>query len=369
MEFASLTELAYEDFMDVKDFKAEFDDLYADFSESSRRVFVNSIVFGMVGAQNIKGVRFVDGKIRRGTDLMTTAEKSQEGKAIKELQAAQDKILGEEFIQTKDTEGNVTGGRRKTYEDLSGKDKEKYDAYQKQIEQIHAMYMVEMQSVLLDTKNPDFEKNFDRIHTKPKNKFIQEAVGKDSNGEYIYKGFEVEFIDGNSVYGPLNKNQASVISPAQYIQGGGKNGKDLIKFDKVKFNKEGYKGKEIHEIIGHAAFQAVLSSRKGLDVKFQKRMADVFRQYDTQLGKMLGKGIPNAPESLKEIIEILEQGKSSKIKDKEYLAYMLEIFSNPNAYYEIVAPSAIKEIKQEFTSFLKSLFLVINQKLKTQKIL
>lgn len=364
MEFASLTELAYEDFMDVKDFKAEFDDLYGDFSETSRRVFVNSIVFGMVGAQNIKGVRFVDGKVRRGTDLMTTAEKSAEGAAIKELQAAQDKILGEEFIQTKDSEGNVTGGRRKNYKDLKGSEKEKYDAYQKQIDQIHAMYMIEMQSVLLDTKNPDFEKNFDKIHTKPKNKFIQEAVGKDSNGEYIYKGFEVEFIDGNSVYGPLNKNQASVMSPAQYIKGGGKNGKDLIKFDKTKYNKEGYKGKEIHEIIGHAAFEAVLSSRKGLDVKFQKRMADVFRQYDTQLGKMLGKGIPNAPESLKEIIEILEQGRSSKIKDKEYLAYMLEIFSNPNAYYEIVAPSAIKEIKQEFTSFFEEFIPGYKPKIK-----
>jgi hypothetical protein len=363
MEFASLTELAYEDFMDVKDFKAEFNDLYGDFSEASKRVFVNSIVFGMVGAQKIKAVRFVDGKIRRGTDIMSTSEKSSEGAAIMELQEAQQKILGNEFIQTKDVEGNVTGARRKTYEDLKGREKEKFDAYQQQIDQIQAMFAIESMAIKLDTKNPEFEQNFDRIHTQPKNKFIQEAVGRNEKGEYIYKGFEVEFIEGSSVY-EFVYNPIQRMSPAQYIKGGGKNGKDLIKFDKEKFDKEGYKGKEIHEIIGHAAFEAVLSSRKGLDVKFQKRMADVFRKYDAKLGKMLGKDIPNAPESLKEIIELLEQGRSNTIKDKEYLAYMLEIFSNPNAYYNIVAPTAIKEIKEEFTSFFEEFIPGYKPKIK-----
>ena len=149
MEFASLTELAYEDFMDVKDFKAEFNDLYGDFSEASKRVFVNSIVFGMVGAQKIKAVRFVDGKIRRGTDIMSTSEKSSEGAAIMELQEAQQKILGNEFIQTKDVEGNVTGARRKTYEDLKGREKEKFDAYQQQIDQIQAMFAIESMAIKL----------------------------------------------------------------------------------------------------------------------------------------------------------------------------------------------------------------------------
>ncbi len=35
------------------------------------------------------------------------------------------------------------------------------------------------------------------------------------------------------VYNPIQR-----MSPAQYIKGGGKNGKDLIKFDKEKFDKE-----------------------------------------------------------------------------------------------------------------------------------
>tara|TARA_Y100000766_G_scaffold143825_1_gene123626 strand:- start:615 stop:9467 length:8853 start_codon:yes stop_codon:yes gene_type:complete len=345
MELATLTETAYEDFMDVKDFSAEFNDLYGNMDETTQRFITNSFVFGLVGAHNIKAFRMrPGGKIGLGTDLMTTGAKFR---AIKEIKQAQEGLLKKAGI--------------KDYKDLKGEAKEKYDAYTETIHQFERMTIVEEMSKELDVTDPNFEANFEKRYTRPFEKIIQEAVGKDANGNYLYKGYDVRFVEGKNKNFHGGKN----MSPAQFIEGGGKQGKDLIIFNKEVYNKDGYKGKEIHEFIGHAAFRAIESANPGMTLQFKKNMANIFHKYDKEIGKSLTKNLDNAPESLKKIIEILESGRGREIKNEEYLAYMLEAFSNPNLYYELYATSAVKEIKSNITSFMEEIIPGYQPKIKT----
>ena len=342
MELASITELAYEDFMDVKDFKAEFNDMYGDMSDVTQRLVTNSLVFGLVGAHNVKALRVKPGgKIGLGVDLMSTGAKER---ASLELQEAQDKILN---------------GRK--YEELSKEEKSKYDGYQETKDTFAQMVILEEMANELDTKNPEFESNFKKRYTEPFQKIIQEAVGRNEKGEFLYKGYDVRFVDGKNKNFHGGKN----MSPAQFLQGGGKGGKDLIIFNKEVYNKEGYKGKEIHEMIGHAAFRAIESANPGMTLQFKKNMAQVFHKYDKQIGKSLTKDYDKAPESLKKIIDLLESGRGSEIKNEEYLAYMLEAFSNPSLYYELYATSLVKEVKANFTSFFEEMIPGYQPKIKT----
>jgi hypothetical protein len=336
MEGASIVELAWEDFMDVKDFGSEFKDMYGSFDDVAQRMIVNSFVFGLVGATHL-----------RKTDLMSTGAKQR---TIESLHAK---------IKELNDKPNLTSS-----------EKAKLEGYRSTQKTLAHMFMLEEQAHQLNTKSENFEANFEKRYTKPFQKIIQEAIGKNNKGEYLWKGYDVRFTDSEKSFG-LFQNQQNfdklTAPPAKYIKGGGKDGKDLVVFDKARYGKEGYVGKEIHELIGHAAFEAITSGPNGkaLEINFQGRMANMFHKYDKQLGKTLTKGLDKVPPSLKKIIDLLEQGKGNEIKDREYLAYMLEAFSNPNTYYELYATSAVKEGIANFTSFFEEFIPGYKPKIKT----
>jgi len=322
MELASITELAWDDFMDIKDFRAEFNDMYGDFDEVVQRLIINSFVFAIVGAHHFKK-----------TDFMTTNMKRR---TIVKLKQKQEELLGK-------------GGRNILPENLNSKDKAKYDGYQKTIETLDYMFKVETMAKDLNPDNPKFEENFQKRRTDVLNHVIKEAVGKDpESGKYYYKGYYVKFVDKNSLEAPANG------ALAEYVEGISTGVKDKVVISREVYER-GYKGKEIHEMVGHAAFNAIMSrpQNKNMAIRFNKKMSTIFKKYDKKIMASLLGLEGGVPIGLKDMIEKIEGDKSNEIKSEEYLAYMLEAFATPELYYDLTANTVVKEIKQEFTSFFE----------------
>ena len=322
MELASVTELAWEDMMGHKDFRGHFNSMYGDLDEVAQRLITNSLVFSIVGATSIHHLK--------KSDFMTTGQKRKTILALLEKQ---------ELL-----EGKGKPGRNIKPENLKGEAKEKWDGYQKTIETLYNMWKVETMAKELDPKDAKFEETFQKRYTDPFNQIIKEAVGKNEKGEYYYKGYDVKFVDQNSVEAPSSGGVAEFIP--------GKGGKDLVIISREVYER-GYKGKEIHEMIGHAAFNAITSRNPNLKRRFNARMVDVFRKYDKKIAQSLLGLKDGVPIGLKDIIEKIEGGRSNEIKSEEYLAYMLEAFARPELYYDLTANTVVKEMKQEFTSFFE----------------
>jgi len=310
MEFAQVAELAYDDLMDNRDFRTEFDSLYKDFDESSRRILVNSIVFNLIGAQHL-----------RKTDFMSTGAKY---KTMMEVAKKQNDLLG--FVPTKGVEGETTGAKKKKYEDLSPKDKKKYDAYGKQVELLDQMIQVETQAWNLDISNPNFEGNFKKRYTDRINGSLKAIIGE------AYKPVKVEFVDGK-----LESGNVAEYRPSD---------------KKVIISRETYqaesKGKEIHELVGHHALRSIFDSQPGLKMKFNTKMSELFKAQDN----MLGAAVTGFDVKLSEAINKFYKGENKDIKAEEFLAYMLEAFSKPEVYYTTEGRNMALDIRSE----LKSIF-------------
>ena len=324
MEFAQVAELAYDDLMDNRDFRTEFNSLYKDFDEPSRRLLVNSFVFGLIGAQHLKK-----------TDFMSTGAKY---KVMMEVAQKQQDLLG--FTQTKGVEGETKGAKRKTYEDLSPKDKKKYDAYGKQIELLDQMIQVETQAWNLDTENPNFEGNFKKRYTDRINSSLKAIIGEN------YKPVKVEFVDGK-----LDSGNVAEYRPSD---------------KKVIISRETYqaesKGKEIHELIGHHALRAIFDNQPGLKMKFNTKMSELFKAQDN----MLGAAVTGFDVKLSEAIQKFYKGENKDIKAEEFLAYMLEAFSKPEVYYTQVGRTMALDIKSELQSIFQEAGLYV-PKIKNAK--
>ena len=208
MEFAQVAELAYDDLMDNRDFKTEFDSLYGDMSDVSKRILVNSFVFNIIGAQHLKK-----------TDFMSTGAKY---KTMMEVSKKQQDLLS--FVETKGIEGQTTGAKRLKPEDLGPKEKAKYDAYQKQIEVLDQMIQVENKAWSLDAENPKFESNFKKQYTDKINGALKPIIGEK------YKPVKVDFVDGKLESGNIAEylpSDARVIISREVYQAKGK-GKDCL---------------------------------------------------------------------------------------------------------------------------------------------
>ena len=315
MEFAQVAELAYDDLMDNRDFKTEFDSLYGDMSDVSKRILVNSFVFNIIGAQHLKK-----------TDFMSTGAKY---KTMMEVSKKQQDLLG--FVETKGVEGKTTGAKRLKPEDLGPKEKSKYDAYQKQIEVLDQMIQVETQAWNLDASNPKFESNFKKRYTDKINGALKPIIGEK------YKPVKVDFVDRKLESGNIAEYLDSPTNP------------------RVIISREAYqangKGKEIHELLGHHTMRSIFQANPGYAMKFNKKMSEIFKSQDN----MLGAAVTGFDVKLSEAINKFYKGETKDVKAEEFLSYMLEAYSKPEVYYTTegrnMALDIVSELKSVFQEF------------------
>ena len=299
-QLAIVSEAAYDDLMGDRDFQAAMDDHFGDLE--FKDIITEAIVFGIVGASHTKK-----------SDFMRTKDKYD---AVVELTKEMENLIPLE-------------GREK----MSAKDKSKYDAYYDAKSKLQQQIMVETNALELDPNSKDFQKNFDAKYTKPMEAAIKAVIPE-------YKGAEVKFVDGR-------KQMKEESNAAEFREGGGTDGKDLILIDKNSYTP----GKTVHEFT-HMAMENYFKKNPGMEAKFTKKMEKIFGKFNFEAfeGTKL-------EEFIKEGYKIdgrTTSGKSTSAR--EYLAYMTEILSDPKIYNQKVATSFFKEAKQEVLSIMEENF-------------
>ena len=121
--------------------------------------------------------------------------------------------------------------------------------------------MVETSALELDVKHKDFESNFDAKYTKPMEAAIKAVIPE-------YNGVEIKWTDGR-------KLMSEESNSAEYRQGGGTEGKDLIIIDKNSYTP----GKTVHEFT-HMAMENYFAKNEGMEAKFTKKMEKIFGEFN-----------------------------------------------------------------------------------------
>ena len=312
-ELATTVGLGYEDLMDNANFANEFNALYGDLSETTRRILVNSMVFGIAGVGSVKK-----------TDLMSTGAKL---KAITDIEVKKQELLGKDLIQSTNPDGKVFA-RQRTKEDLSPADKKKYEALESAQINLQNLYLNEAYEGDLNVNSPEFETNFKKRFTDPMTKAIQNVIPE-------FKGFNTKFGSGEKFrnqYFEKDANGKDTGNTAEWDPN-----TNTVYFDKSKYNA----GKPLHEFT-HIAMGAYFDKNPTAKRNFTKKMEVLFK--DFEIGDYKGAELM---EAIKE-----KYGKDKELNSEEYLAFMTEFLSNPNVYYSKVAPNFVKEITAEIKDIL-----------------
>ncbi len=334
-ELATVAGLGYEDLMDNKDFSNEFNALYGDLSETSRRLLVNSMVFGIAGVGSVKK-----------TDLMSTGAKLS---AIKDIEIKKQELLGKDLIQSTSPDGK-TFARQKTENDLNPADKKKYEALESAQINLQKLYLSEAFERDLDVNSPEFETNFNKRFTQPLTKAIQTVIPE-------YKGFNVKFGSGEKFRKQFFEKDSEGNDAKNSAEWHPET--NTVYFDKAKYNA----GKPLHEFT-HIALDAYFTKNPTAKKNFLTKMQVLFKDFEFPVDPLLGKEyINNFTGKLergtqvvtgKELIDAIDKkykGNKEK-KAEEFLAFMSEYLTNPDAYYDKVAPNFIKEITADIKDIL-----------------
>ena len=330
-EGAGVAELAYESFMGDKNFKAEFDEMYKDFSTVSRRAIVNSMVFGLTGFTHVK----------RG-DFMTTQRKYE---VISELKNEVNNLMGQklDFVDgfsselKVDKDGVVIPDAlkpKKQFKDLSPKDQKKFAEYTQRIQTLNQEIQAQTMHHKLDPNSKNFEKDFDKMITEPMNRAMKSLVPN-------FEGVKVKFGRRSDPKTPMfKKNFDSAGNTAQYNP----------KTKEMFFDLDAYTaGKPPHEFT-HVALNAYLEANPGMKLNFTKNLGKVFEGFD--FGEFEGTELA---KRIKERYNIdLRTWKGKNLAAEEYLAFMGEFLADPKVYYSNpdLASTFMNQVRLEVKDFL-----------------
>ena len=330
-EGAGVAELAYESFMGDKNFKAEFDEMYKDFSTVSRRAIVNSMVFGLTGFTHVK----------RG-DFMTTQRKYE---VISELKNEVNNLMGQklDFVDgfsselKVDKDGVVIPDAlkpKKQFKDLSPKDQKKFAEYTQRIQTLNQEIQAQTMHHKLDPNSKNFEKDFDKMITEPMNRAMKALVPN-------FEGVKVKFGRRSDPKTPMfKKNFDSAENTAQYNP----------KTKEMFFDLDAYTaGKPPHEFT-HVALNTYLEANPGMKLNFTKNLGKVFEGFD--FGEFEGTELA---KRIKERYNIdLRTWKGKNLAAEEYLAFMGEFLADPKVYYTNpdLASTFMNQVRLEVKDFL-----------------
>ena len=334
-ETAQVSELAYESLMGDKNFKDEFEELYSDFDEVSRRMLVNSMVFSLTGVTHVK----------KG-DFQSTRQKY---KLIAELEKRRNALMNipKDPKAEVEKDGVILPTTKKKYDDLSPKEKKKFNEYSERILKLSQQVQVETMHHKLDPNSKNFEKDFNKMVTKPMNKGIQSVVPE-------FEGVKVRFGKGKDFRRKnfqTNEKGEDLGNTAQYNPE-----TNEMFFDLNKYTA----GKPAHEFT-HAATEAYFKANPTAERNFTKRMGQIFKDFD--FGEFSGTELE---ARIKEVYGTdLRTTQGKNLTAKEYLAFMAEIMADPKIYY--TNPKLASSFMNEFRLEVKDILIESGLKTPTPK--
>ena len=316
-EGAELFSTVYEDMMDNRVFATEFDKHFGDLSEVGRRMLVNTLVFSIAGIHNVKS-----------TDLMSTGQNARNRyRVIGELDGKMEKILP----------GSTKKFSPKEFEKLSPENQKTFEAYNEGKSKMIQLVENETRHIKLNPESKNFEVNFKKMVVDPYVAGIKRVVPE-------FQGFDMIWGEGKAFRKTYGFSETGT---AKYLPSK-KGKKALIALDKNTYTA----GKSVHEFT-HAAINAQFEAHPELKKRFTEKMSKIFEGFDFN-----GIGSKELQERIQKVEGI--DPKSVKLKDlaktaEEYLAYMGEFLTNPQAYYGAngkLASTFLNEVRLEVKDML-----------------
>ncbi len=289
MEVAGITEAAYDDLMDNKDFSAAFNELYGDLDEVGQRVMLNTVMFNILGFKGLKK-----------TDLQSTNTKIY-------------------------TRGLLEAKLEKQVQEQ--KPQEEIESTYKEIAELQKLIAYETGAADLNPKSPTYEADVKRIYVEPLNKAIAQQVPG-------YKGIVLKVGEGKQW---RDANGLKENENGKYVRS-----ENIIYLDKSRPNALSVL---FHEA-AHASLDSYFEANPQAKETFNTNVAKIFE--NQVIAKVRGKELIG--KDLKENVDKTYKEENLNDKDlaEEYIAQMIEQITNPEFYFTQYAPSFISEIRNEF---------------------
>ena len=392
MEFASITELAWDNLKGERDWESHMKILYGDHDEIEKRILSHALAFGINGLHKVdyrKGKdlypafakkRVIDRITEKQNKMMEEVMGEKEWKEYRkglsskekvdlamEISRLEQELFGEyeEYIVYKDgtrrkitrtTAANIkpgdlppgakiitrtsTGGKLpEGFEKLSKKAREKWLTWEASKRDVRDLYHHLMLNEKLDKNLPteELEKNVREISLDPFNKMMRNLTDgkhKDIDIAFVEKPWlDLKLITGKDGIKRWKSVQSK--DEARYNPNTGK-----IEFLKSAFNP----GKIAHEFT-HVMLRNLLKEYN-LEDQFVARMKEVFSDYNFHVGYDVQGNV--ALISGKELGKAIKgQKEYREVQNEEFLAFMGEFLASPEMYNKYVAPAFLQNIKQE----------------------
>ena len=302
MEFAGITENLYDDLMDNKDFSAAFNELYGDLDEVTKRMMVNSMMFGALQIPHIKK-----------TDWMSTGAKIDARTNITKERKDLESRLPFIEIPAEKTEMQA-----------------KIDGLVKAEANLDMYIAQETGAADLNPKSPTFEADLNRLYVEPINKVLKEKMPdfkgmtvRVGSGEAFRANNDFEFASDTAVWNDkTNEVFVDISRPGDIVS------------------------RVLHEAT-HGAMSAYFEANPSARKSFNKKMGEIFSNQvlgrDYMGNRFEGRDLTNRIEK-----EYKEEKLTEEQKSEEYIANMIEMLTQPEFYFTEVAPTFISELRQEF---------------------
>ena len=305
-QLAHVSEEAYNSFMNDEDFMTQFDDMYSDLDETSRRFLIDMVVFGITGFSHTTRLDYMgtNGKQRLWIELQ-----KQNQDAFKSMFP----------VEVKPSEKQLQEMYMNPEKYLSEKQLKKYQQNIEFQSLLQKSYQIDVMHHELNPTNPNFEKNLKRIKLDPINESLKKEFGKD------YKNIEIKFSENPADY-------ANSTNRAQY---------DPIT-NTILIRKSSFKvgNEELNHEITHALIHAHFKNRPAAKKHFLEKMKSVLKTLDLKTAE---------GTKLEEAIEGIYK---ENVRLEEFTTYAVQILSNKQFYNQKAAPSVFIKIKQQFNEML-----------------
>jgi hypothetical protein len=227
--------------------------------------------------------------------------------------------------------------RKRTVDQLEGKDLKYYESYVEAWGDITKLYLEQQNQIQLDPRNKNFEGNYKKLVLDPINEMFRKTMGEG------YTDLTAEFLSAEEMKKLKDYEEGDA---AHYSREDNK-----MYYDKAKFGSD----VSTHELI-HFAFSNIFKGNQRFRIEFNSRM-------DKQFEEAFGSTLAEYMRRLSKSVDIEYKEFSEKDKNEEFIANLAELLSNPDIYYTHMANSFFSNARLEMRNFLEEYAPGIEKKL------
>ena len=332
-EVASAVTAVSASIMGEKNFKTSIEELYGNLDDVEERIMVQTGIFSGFGAMGLKG-----------NDVISTGRKiklrDKLNKRIEDVRRGPTRLINGE---------KEAPGLLRDFKDLSPKEKEQVENLTSGVNELQNLIQYEIAYVEL---TPPSREKFESTNPETAKEYKKEVEAFKNN---LTKRYVDPWVKGIQAFSPDFKGVNVVVGRgARFRKNNFRKSKSTAEFDPntntITIDMDLYTpGKEIHELTHLLQKEYYKKNPAALENLAKDGMSQF---YDYQFGEFSGKELEQRIIDKYNINTNTPEGR--KLLAEEYLSFMGEYLSSPEAYYTnpALASSLLNEIKLEIKDIL-----------------